>query len=73
MRLRCGSRTFTDAEDRDLTHSVQHIEDLKGTINFLLQALKNVAASSNLDPTESANVQNIINAVGFKISPYKLN
>jgi len=47
-----------------LVEIVPQIEDLKAKNNMLLQTLKNIAASPNLDPNESANIREIILAVG---------
>lgn len=64
---------FTETINRDLTESIQQIEDLRAKTNWLLQALKNVAASANLDPSESANIRDVVDAVGSTIPPYSLD
>jgi hypothetical protein len=64
------TNVFTKTEPRDLTESVQLIDELKAKNNTLLQVLKSLATSPNLDPTESADVRGVINAVGFTISSY---
>jgi len=52
---------------KNLIESVQFIDELKAMNNTLLQALKGVAISPNLDPTESASIRDVINTVGSTI------
>lgn len=47
-----------------LIEIVPQIEDLKDKNNMLVQTLKNIAASPNLDPNESAKIREIILTVG---------
>ncbi|KAK5458929.1 hypothetical protein LTR55_011972, partial [Exophiala xenobiotica] len=46
---------------RDLARRLEHIEELKVKNNSLLQALKDVVTSRNLDLNESARVIDCIN------------
>jgi hypothetical protein len=64
------TNVFTKTKARDLTESVQLIDELKAKNNTLLQALKRLATSPNLDPTESANIRGVINTVGITLSSY---
>jgi hypothetical protein len=51
---------FTNTVGRKLTESIVQNEQLKGKIDLLVQVLRDVAASANLDSTESDNVRQAI-------------
>jgi hypothetical protein len=59
-------------QNRDLPESLQRIEDLKAKNHLLLQTLKDIAASPNLDPNESANIREMIVTVGIHLRPNNL-
>jgi hypothetical protein len=51
---------LTERWDRDLAESLLQIEDLKTKNNMLLDALKTVAASPNLDHIETTKIREMI-------------
>jgi len=55
----------TNAKDRELGECLLQVKDLKGKISMLLYTLKIVAASTHLDPNESARIRDAIRHDGF--------
>lgn len=53
---------------RELARSLQYIKELRVKNSLLLQALKDLATSPNLDLNESARVNDCIKKVGFRLT-----